>query len=152
MKEFIDAIKCTLICQLICWGLFIICDENKLMLQTNAEELALICGIGTLIVLFIVYFIYADKYVKNNNMNSIKFNIILFFLWLATSSLTTYGLCILVDNNILHACYDSGWACFLNGIEYLIEGFFMIVFALLVLIIKITIIFCLYIVKVTKKR
>ena len=147
MKEFINAIKCTIICQLICWVLFILCDENKYISQSSAESLAIISGIVILIVLLIIYFIYINRYVKNKDMNSRRFNIILFFLWLVTSILMTFGLLNLVDNKILHVCQSSGWSCFLNGIEYGIEGFFMIALAVLILIIRIIIIFYNYITK-----
>lgn len=137
MKEFINAIKCTIICQLLCWGIFTICDENKYISQSTAESLAMISGIIILILLLTIYFIYSGRYIKNNNMNSIKFNIMLFSLWSASSILITYGLISLVDNKILHVCQGSGWACFLNGIEYAVEGLFMIALVILILCIKI---------------
>ena len=155
MKEFINAIKCTIICQLICWGVFILCDENKYISQylsySCAETVAMNSGIVILIVLLVFYFISANKYVKNNNMNSKKFNIILFFLWSATSILITLVLTSLVANNVLHVCQESGASCFLNGIEYVAEGFFMVALAVLILIIKIIIIFYKYITKNKKK-
>ena len=84
-------------------------------------------------------------------MNSKKFNTIFFFLWSVTSILITFGLLELVDNKILHVCQGLGWSCFLNGIEYAIEGFFMITLAVLILIIKIIIISYKYITKGNEK-
>ena len=100
MKEFINAIKCTIIFQLLCWGIFIIFDENKYISQSTTESLAIISGIIILIALLVVYFIYSDKYIKKNNMNSYNFNIILFSSWSATSLLVTYGLIYLVNKII----------------------------------------------------
>ena len=151
MKEFINAIKCTIICQLLCWGIFIICDENKQISQSSAESLAIISGIIMLVILLVIYFISVNKYIKNKNMNSIKFNVILFTLWSVTSILITYGLISLVDNKILHVCQGDGWACFLNGIEYAVEGFFMIALVILILCIKIIIVLYKYITKNKKK-
>ena len=151
MKEFINAIKCTIICQLLCWGIFIICDENKYISQSSAESLAIISGIIMLVILLVIYFISVNKYIKNKNMNSIKFNVILFTLWSVTSILITYGLISLVDNKILHVCQGDGWACFLNGIEYAVEGFFMIALVILILCIKIIIVLYKYITKNKKK-
>lgn len=151
MKEFINAIKCTIICQLLCWGIFTICDENKYISQSTAETLAMISGIIILIILLTIYFIYSGRYIKNNNMNSIKFNIMLFSLWSASSILITYGLISLVDNKILHVCQGSGWACFLNGIEYAVEGLFMIALVILILCIKILLFLYKYITKNKKK-
>ena len=151
MKEFINAIKCTIICQLLCWGIFIICDENKYISQSSAESLAIISGIIMLVILLVIYFISVNKYIKNKNMNSIKFNVILFTLWSVTSILITFGLNSLVDNKILHVCQGSGWSCFLNGIEYAVEGFFMIALVILILCIKIIIVLYKYITKNKKK-
>ena len=151
MKEFINAIKCTTICQLLYWGIFIICDENKYISQSTAESLAIISGIIMLIILLVIYFIFVNKYIKNKNMNSIKFNVILFTLWSATSILITYGLCSLVNNKILHVCQGSGWSCFLNGFEYIMEGFFMIALVILIIITKIIIFLYKYFTKNKKK-
>lgn len=152
MKEFINAIKCTIICQLLCWGIFIICDENKYISQSAAEVQAMISGIIILILLLTIYFIYSGRYIKNNNMNSKKFNIMLFSLWSASSILITCGLCSLVDNGILHVCRQSGWwPCFLSGIEYGLEGIFMIALVILILCIKIIIVLYKYITKNKKK-
>lgn len=139
MKEFLNALKCTIIFQLLCWGCFVICDENKFIPQSSAEDLALSSGLLILVILLFVYFLFANKYIKSNNMNSKRFNIILFFLWTISSILIMFESMNLVSNNYLHVCQDTGWDCFLNGIEYGIEGFFMVVLAILILIIKVII-------------
>ena len=43
----------------------------------------------------------------------------------------------LIENNYLHYCGGGGWDCFLNGIEYLFHGFFMIILSLIIGVIKI---------------
>lgn len=139
MKELLNAIKCTIICQLICWGLFILCDENKFIEQADAENLASISSIIILTILLVVYFLYANKYIKKHNLNPIRFNIILFILWIGSSILISNTLTNLVINEKLHICQDHGWNCFLNGFEYTIEAFFMITLAVLILIINIII-------------
>ena len=139
MKELLNAIKYTIICQLVCWGIFILCDEIKYIPQSEAESLAGYSGLAILIILLVCYFIYSDKYIERNNLNSKKFNIFLFFLWSITSILMMYGLFFLVDNEILHICQGTGWECFLNGFEYIIQGCFMVATAVLILIIKIII-------------
>lgn len=69
-------------------------------------------------------------------MNSKKFNIFLFILWVITSILISYILLNLVGEH-LHICRGEGWDCFLNGIEYGLQGIFMVWLAILILIIKI---------------
>ena len=147
MKEFTKSIKCVLLYQIICWGLFILCDENKLISQTLSEEIAMITGIIVLIVLLIIYFIFSNKYIKKNNLDSKKFNILLFIIWIISSISIMFVLFNLVENEYLHVCDGSGWDCFLNGIEYGIEGILMIFLAILILIIRIIIMFYKYIVK-----
>ena len=136
MKEFIKALKCVLISQLIYWGIFILCDENKYVSQSTAEGNAIIGGIILLIGLLILYFVYINKFITKNNLNSKKFNIFLFVLWIVFSVLSSYVLLGMVDNNYLHICRGEGWDCFLNGIEYGLQGIFMVLLAILILIIK----------------
>lgn len=137
-KEFIKALKCVLIYQLICWGVFILCDENKFVSQSTAEGNAIIGGIILLIGLLILYFVYVNKFIAKNNLNSKKFNIFLFILWVITSILISSILLNLVGEH-LHICRGEGWDCFLNGIEYGLQGIFMVLLAILILIIKIII-------------
>lgn len=137
-KEFIKALKCVLIYQLICWGVFILCDENKFVSQSTAEGNAIIGGIILLIGLLILYFVYVNKFIAKNNLNSKKFNIFLFILWVITSILISFILLNLVGEH-LHICRGEGWDCFLNGIEYGLQGIFMVWLAILILIIKIII-------------
>lgn len=47
-----------------------------------------------------------------------------------------------VDIDYLHYCGGDGWDCFLNGIEYLFHGFFMVILSLIIGVIKIFI--CIY--------
>lgn len=147
MKEFLYAIKYTIIFQILCWGIFILCDENKLISQSDAENLALYSGIAILIGLLVIYYICVKKIIKKHNLNSTKFNIILLLLWSVSSKLITNGLNTLVINKKIHICQGSGWECFLNGIEYDIEGLLMIALAILILIINLIIIIYKYIKK-----
>lgn len=149
MKELINATKCTIICQLICWGAFILCDENKYMSQSSANSLASISGIIILLLLFVIYFIYSDKYIKNNNMNSLKFNILLFFTWSVLSWLIMWILLNLMSHGIFHPCQGSNLFSCLDRIVYIYEAFSMIGIAILILIIKVIIL--LY-KSITKKR
>ena len=147
MKEFIKAIKCVTICQLLCWGIFILCDENKFVSQSSAESMAIISGIILLIALLIIYFVFGNRFIKKYNINSIKFNIFLLILWIVISLLVMVVLIGLVDINYLHVCQTSGWGCFLNGIEYGLQGIYMVILAILILIIKLIILFYKFITK-----
>lgn len=147
MKEFAKAIKCVLICQFLCWGIFILCDESKFISQSSSEGIATISGIILLISLLIIYFIFANNIIKKHSMNSKKFNIFLFISWVITSILVMFVLISLVDNKYLHVCQGSGWDCFLNGIEYGLQGIFMVILAILILIINLIIKFYRFITK-----
>ena len=138
MKEFTKALKCVLIYQLICWGIFILCDENKFVSQSTAEGNAIINGIILLIGLLILYLVFINKFIAKNNLNSKKFNIFLFILWAVISILISSILLNLVGE-YLHICRGEGWDCFLNGIEYGLQGIFMVFLAILILIIKLII-------------
>lgn len=116
----------------------VICDENKFVSQSTAEGNAIIGGIILLIGLLILYFVYVNKFIAKNNLNSKKFNIFLFILWVITSILISFILLNLVGEH-LHICRGEGWDCFLNDIEYGLQGIFMVLLATLILIIKIII-------------
>ena len=64
MKEFIEALKWTIICQLLCWGFFILCDE-KYISQSSSVEFALNSGVIILIILFFIYFVEHNFYINN---------------------------------------------------------------------------------------
>ena len=147
MKEFISAFRCALIFQLICWSVFILFDENKYISQSSAESLAITSGIIILIILLFIYFIFMDKFIKRNDMNSKIFNAYLFLIWSLLSIAIMFGLFYLIDNKYLHVCQSTGWGCFLNGIEYGLEGFFMISLAILIIIVKFIITIYKYITK-----
>jgi len=136
MKELIKALLYTIIFQLISWGLFTICDEFPLLNRSNAELLATILGIAILIIVLIMYFLFETKIIKKYNLNSIKFNTSLIILWIIFSIcgilLTSY----LIDKDILHYCLsdeNSSWMpCFLNGIEYSLFGFGLIIQSIII--------------------
>lgn len=136
MKELGKALKISAILQFICWGLFILLDENKIMNQNLAEETALVTGIVILIGIIVLYFIKANKYITKNQLRSTRFNIFLAGSWILLSIIISYILLYLVNNGYLHECRSSGWGCFLNGIEYAIECFLMILQAAIFLLIK----------------
>ena len=116
----------------------VICDENKFVSQSTAEGNTIIGGIILLIGLLTLYFVYVNKFIAKNNLNSKKFNIFLFILWVITSILISSILLNLVGEH-LHICHGEGWDCFLNGIEYGLQGIFLVLLATLILIIKIII-------------
>ena len=136
MKELGKAIKLSFVFQVICWGIFLICDENKLMQRTSAEDIALLMGIVILIGLIVLYFIKINKYISKNQLRSTRFNIFLAISWIILSIIISYLLLGLVESGHLHVCKTSGWDCFLNGIEYALECFLMILQAFIVLLIK----------------
>lgn len=139
MKEFLEALKINILFQVVCWGIFILCDENKLMHQSSAVSLAINTSIIILLCIIILYFIYINKYIEKKNIKSIKFNIWLMFWWIITTIATMFYLLMLVDKKILHVCTGTGWSCLLNGFEYGIQGFLMLTLAAIIIIIKIII-------------
>jgi len=147
MKEFLKALKYVSIFQLICWVIFILCDENKLVSRNVANESAIIIGVILLIVLFVLYFIFIKKIIEKNKLKSTKFNIFLFILWVVISFIIGFILFAL-SGKYLQPCYESDspidFSCFLIGIEYMLNGVHMIQFAISILITKL-------IVKIVKK-
>lgn len=137
MKEFLQAMKYCILSQILCWGLFIILDENMLTNQSNAETSALFVGLGLLILILVLYFCNSNKLIKKYQLNSIKFNVSLTFIWIGLSLITSKFLLDLVDKHVLHIC--SGWYCFLNGIEYGLYAILMIILVIIILIIKLII-------------
>lgn len=138
MREFLNALKWSLIFQVICWGSFILFDENGIF----EVAFAMILGVILLIGVLIYYFKYCNKYLEKNNLNSLKFNISLFVIWFFMTIGMTAFLLELIENDYLHYCGGGGWDCFLNGIEYLFHGFFMVILSLIIGVIKIFI--CIY--------
>ena len=144
MKEFLLSLKWSLIFQGVCWGSFILFDENGIFNIT----LAMFLGIIVLIGILVYYFKYCNKYLKKNNLNSLKFNISLFLLWFFMTIGMTAFLMSLVEKGYLHYCGEGGWDCFLNGIEYFFQGFFMVILSFIIVIIK----FIMWIYKFLKKK
>ena len=136
MKEFTKAIIVVLIGQLLSWGLFILCDESKLMEQGTAENTALLVSLLFSIALIIIYFIYSKKFIKKYELNSVKFNSFLFSFWIILSYIIMNFMFIQIDKGYLHVCKDD---CFLNGIEYGANGLFMVSSAIIILLIKLLI-------------
>ena len=138
MKEFIKALKCVLLSQLLCWGIFILCDENKFVSRTTAEHIAMIVGPILLIMVLILYFVFKNKLIQKNKLNSKKFNIFLFIIWIIFTILIYFILEFLVGE-YLHICDGYSWTCFLNGIEYLLYAVLVFLFPILTLIISLII-------------
>ena len=147
IKTFFSAIKWGLLFQIVCWGSFILFDENSFM----DEGAAIICGIIILIGVLVFYLLKVNKYLKKNNFKPLMFNIILFIFWVISSFAMTALLLELVNNGYLHVC-SGGWDCFLNGIEYPIYGFFMVVLGIVILLINIIILIYKFINKKIKKQ
>lgn len=148
IKTFFSAIKWGLLFQAICWGSFILFDENSFM----GEGAAIICGIIILIGVLVFYLLKANKYLKKNKFKPLMFNIILFIFWVISSFAMTTLLLELVNNGYLHVCGGDGWDCFLNGIEYFFYGLFMVVLAILIILINIIIMIYKFIKKKRKKQ
>lgn len=147
MKEFIKAIKLVIIYQFICWGTFILCDENKFILQSTVSGIAIVSGILLLISILILYFVFINKFIEKNNLNSVKFKTFLFILWVIFSIVISSIFVNLITNGYFHICQTTGWDCFLNGFEYFLYGIFMVLLVILILIIKLIIVFYQRIVK-----
>ena len=140
MKELLHAIKCVIILQIICWGIFILCDECPFIHQSSAVDLALFTSCFILTGLIILYFIYINKHIEKHNLKKVKFNIFLLFTWMATSTAISYGCLMLVDSKHLHVCKHEGWSCLLNGVEYGIQGILMLITAAIIILIQLIII------------
>lgn len=153
MKEFIKALKCVLLSQLLCWAVFILCDENKFVSKTAAEYTAMIVGPILLIVVLVLYFVFKNKYITKNKLNSKIFNLFLFVIWIIFTILMGLILEYLVGK-YLHVCTRTSvisWTCFLNGIEYFLYTILVFLFPILILIINLIIKLCKYIKRKLKK-
>lgn len=149
MKHFLTALKHVLFCQIICWGIFMLFDEEIPFLPFSGEpDLALIVGIIILVIYLILYYAYLPKTIKKKELSSLKYNTFLFIIWNITTILIAYALITLVDNNFLHVCTGDGWACFLNGLEYYIYPIIQSGLSALILFINLIIV----IYKAIKKR
>lgn len=137
MKNYLKILKYVILFQVISWVLFIFTDEYPFINRLNAEMLSMCIGIVILIVLLLLYFIFSNKIMKKNNYSSIFFNVSLLTSWILFSILLTYVSLKLVDMGVLHYCSGIGFACFLNGIEYVLFGFGMILIALIIILLKI---------------
>lgn len=141
MKEFTRSLICVLLSQLVCWGAFILCDENKFISQNTAEHMAMIVGSILLILILVLYFVFKNKFITKNKLNSKKFNIFLFVIWQISTILIYFVLESLIGK-YLHACTQKSvldWSCFLNGIEYLLYGILSFLLPVLILIINLII-------------
>lgn len=127
MKEFLKALKYVILFQIISWGIFILVDESPFIIKTSAEMVSILVGIFLLIILLLLYFIFSKKVIVKNSYNSIIFIASLLILWIIFSILGIYITLKLVDIGVLHYCSGGGWNCFLNGIEYGLFGFGMLI-------------------------
>lgn len=130
MREFSKSLLYVFVTQIVCWGIFILCDELV------DEGLALILGVVFAISVFILYFVCVKKIIDKNKLNSIRFNVFLNFLWVGFSILHTSILLYLVDKGILHYCEPIGWSCFLNGLEYAMHGILLIIISVMIVLWK----------------
>ncbi len=137
MKEFFKALLYVFITQIVCWGIFTLCDEFPLINQDNAESLALTIGLLLSLIILILYFVFVKVIINKNKLNSKLFNVFLISLWIVISLLNSYIFTSLVDEGVLHYCESYGWNCFLNGIEYVMYGILLVVVSLVIILWKI---------------
>lgn len=137
MKEFLKSLKYVIIFQIISWGIFILVDESPFIIKSSAEMISIWIVIFLLIVLLLLYFIFSKKVIAKNNYNSIIFNASLLILWIIFSILGIYITLKLVDIGVLHYCSGGGWNCFLNGIEYTLFGFGLLIIVGIIILWKI---------------
>lgn len=141
MKELKYSLIYVTLFQILCWGVFIICDEFPFVSRINAELFAMGLGTVLLIVLLIVYFLFSRDIIKEKKLKSRRFNLLLVIFWIIFSISMTILTTYLVDKGILHNCYEdenTSWlTCFLNGIEYFYFGIELVLQAIILVIIKI---------------
>ena len=82
MKEFINALKYSLLFQIITWLVFFLFDEYKFVRNANISNIAIIAGIILLTITLVLYFVFGNKIIRKNKLNSKKFNLSLFFIWM----------------------------------------------------------------------
>lgn len=143
-KTYLWSLLIAFVSQLFIWGLFIFFDENPFLNQDFAETIACISSIVLQFIAVVLLLVFEKKLLKKINSNSLPFYIFFFINWCAFSILGGILTLKLVDLNILHYCDSSVEGslfgpCFLNGIEYLFEAFFMLCAIVLLIIIRVII-------------
>ena len=146
MKEFKNALIYVLLSQVFCWLMFYLFDDQKYVFNARISMSASIIGIICLIVLLIIYFVFAKKIVTKKKLNSKKFNVFLFLIWMFMQ-IPSYNVCNYVLG-IIRPCETFG--CILIGFEYVIQWLLMLLFPILILIINLIIKLCKYIKKIRK--
>ena len=100
--------------------------------------IAIIAGILLLTITLVLYFVFGNKIIRKNKLNSKKFNISLFFIWMCFQTLTYF-----IFNPIIHILRPcEEWGCILVGWEYFFQWLFMTVLPVLILIINLIIKLC----------
>ena len=136
MKELAKALKISILFQFICWGIFLLIDENNILKRSTRETTTVLVGIILLIGLLVLYFMKVNKYIDKNNLRPLRFNIFLVISWVLLSIIISYIFLTFIEKGYLHVCKQSGWECFLNGIEYALECILMILQASILVLIK----------------
>jgi xanthosine utilization system XapX-like protein len=147
MKEFKYALLVTFVTQLISWLIFSLLYE----LIPSDSTIACIVGILIGILIIVFYFIGFKKMVVKHKLRPLLHNVWLFITWGLFTILITYGLFTLVDNGILHKCAGD-WSCFLNGIEYLLYGTFLLAVSTVIMFVRLIIDGFKYIMKITNNK
>lgn len=97
-------------------------------------------GVGSLILSVILSFLCLIMYIKNykkvnENVNHYFYNGFNTLLLIISNIVLGFLFVNLVDLNIFHQCNESGWDCFLFGIEYFLIGFEYALLSIIVLVI-----------------
>lgn len=129
-KIILSTITIITIIQIIIWGIFMLVNESI------SSDLALNYGLVILSVNIIVYFIIEKKVITFYNITKLNFTTISLITWNIINIIIAVLVNKLLEIGILSYCIDDGWACFLNGIEYLIFPFIVAVSSIAILIIK----------------
>jgi hypothetical protein len=141
MKELKYSVLYTLVLQVLCWTIFLICYEFPYISKDNAELLASIVGIVLIVIISILYVLFNKKIIKKYELKSRRYNILLMIFWVLFTCIITFTINELIEKDILHACYNdpnNTWLkCFLNGIECLLFGLEFLIQTIVLLLIKI---------------
>ena len=75
MKELKYSLLYTLVLQILCWTLFLVCYEFPYINKNNAELLASIVGIVLIVITSVLYVLFNNKIIKKHELKSTKYNI-----------------------------------------------------------------------------
>lgn len=130
MKKYIIIL---LKCILILWGPILLIEETFLFDYISSAE-SFICSIIISILCLIMY-MKTYKKVKKEKINCYIYNIANTILLVIMNVALGYLFTNLVNLKLFHHCMESGWDCFLEGIEYLLIGLEYAFLSIIILIV-----------------